>query len=510
MTTQRLEKPPFGIGRLNSGWISLIVVLLVLTGLGIFGYSQQLIHGKVVTGMRDAGTMGGVTWGLYISFVMYFIGVSFAGISIAALVRLFNLTHLKPVARMAEVLTVIALLLATFSIIADVGQPGRAIVNLLRYARPGSPFFGTFTLVISGYLFGSLVYLYLDGRSDAAIMAQQPGRLQRFYRWWAAGYRDTSAERKRRYKVSFWLAIALLFLMIADNSTLGFIFGLQVGQPGWFGAVQSPEFIAMAGVAGLGHLIILAAIVRRALKLEDKINMDVFKQLGNFLMVMTAIYIYFIVVERLTRVYSASAAEVRISNALLIGDYAPIFWMSVALLVFPLALLAYQFVSKRYSLALLVLSGVLVNVAALGERFLLIVPSQTHGAQLPYAVGSYSPTWEEYSVVVGLLALGALLFILFMKVFPILPLSDTMGAEDQKIARVSSVRRTSVAWFMIIIGFGIQAVSYFLLATPLGSPDSPVYSNPRVPFAPLIFIVGVMIVFLAAVVYELVPDKESA
>ncbi len=508
MTTQRLEGPPFGIGRLNGGWISLIVVLLVLTGLGIYGYSQQLVYGKVVTGMRDLGTMGGATWGLYITFVMYFIGVSFAGIAIAALVRLFNLTHLKPVARMAEVLTLIALLLAAFSIIADVGQPGRAIVNLLRYARPGSPFFGTFTLVISGYLFGSLVYLYLEGRQDAAIMAQQPGRLQGFYRWWAAGYRDTPPERKRRYKVSFWLAVAILFLMIADNSTLGFIFGLQVGRPGWFGAVQSPEFIAMAGVAGFGHLIILAAIIRRALKLEDKINMDVFKQLGNFLMGMTAVYLYFILVERLTYAYAAPAAEVRISDALLTGEYAPVFWVSVAFLVIPLALLTYQFVSKKYRLSLLVLSGVMVNVAAIGERFLLVVPSQTHGSLLPYSTGSYSPTWGEYSVIVGLLALGALLFILFMKMFPILPLSDTMAVEEKSV-RAGSVRRTSVTWLIISVGFAIQAVSYFLLATPLGSPDSPVYSNPRVPFAPLIFILGVMLVFLAAVVYELMPDKEN-
>ncbi|MFQ5419593.1 MAG: NrfD/PsrC family molybdoenzyme membrane anchor subunit [Anaerolineae bacterium] len=422
--TAQTEKLPYGVGHISRSWIRLVVALLVLAGLGIYGYSQQLIHGEVVTGLRDIGTMGGAPWGLYIAFVVYFVGVSFAGITVAALIRLFNLDHLRPVARMAEVLTVISLILGAFCIIADVGQPGRALINLFRYARPGSPFFGTFTLVVSGYLFGSVVYLYLDGRRDAATLAKQPGRLQGFYRVWAAGYKGTPAERERHDRASFWLAIAILPLLVAAHSTLGFVFGLQVGRPGWFGTLQAPGFVALAGVSGLGHLIVLAAIVRKALKSEDKITMDIFKWLGNFLMGLTAVYLYFMVVEWLTSVYSAHEAEAALSQALLTGPYAPVFWVSVACLIIPFVLLAYQFVTKNYRLSWLVLSGLLVNVAAIGKRYLVVVPSQTHGTMMPYSTGYYSPTWVEYSVIVGLLALGALLFVLFIKVFPIMKLPE--------------------------------------------------------------------------------------
>ena len=69
--------------------------------------------------------------------------------------------------------------------------------------------------------------------------------------------------------------------------------------------------------------------------------------------------------------------------------------------------------------------------------------------------------------------------------------------------------RAFLTILMIMLGFALQAVSYFFLATPLGIPTSPAYSDPRVPFAPLIFIIGVMLVFLAAVVYELIPDKQA-
>lgn len=69
--------------------------------------------------------------------------------------------------------------------------------------------------------------------------------------------------------------------------------------------------------------------------------------------------------------------------------------------------------------------------------------------------------------------------------------------------------RSTLTLLMVIGGFALQAVSYFFLAAPWGIPTSPVYSNPHVPFAPALFILGVMLVFLAAVVYELLPEGKS-
>src|SRR3990172_437227 len=163
-TATEAQGLPRGGGQLTRGWKLFMIGTGALVLLGVFAYSREIGQGMIVTGQRDIGTMGGATWGLDIAFVVYFVGVSFAGITIAAVIRLFDLRHLRPLARMAEVLTVVSLLLGALAILVDLGQPLRGIVNLFRYARPQSPFFGTFTLVISGYLFASIVYLYLDGR----------------------------------------------------------------------------------------------------------------------------------------------------------------------------------------------------------------------------------------------------------------------------------------------------------------------------------------------------------
>ncbi|MBW8011107.1 MAG: hypothetical protein FVQ83_07700 [Chloroflexi bacterium] len=579
------EQLPFGVASLSRKWQAAILILVGFISFGVYAYSRQWSEGLIVTGLRDIGTMGGAAWGLYISFDIYFVGVSFAGITLAALIRLLNLKQLKPISRMAEVVTVISLILAGLTILPDLGQPVRGLTNLFRYARPQSPFFGTFTLVISGYLFGSMVYLYLDVRRDAAIMAQKSSRFQSLYKLIAAGYRDTPAERARHSTTSLWLSIAILPLLITAHSTLGFVFGLQAGRPGWFGSLQAPAFVIMAGISGIGVLMIITAILRKVLGLEEQLKPEIFKWMGNFTIILILTYLYFMVVDWLTGSYAAAPHEARVSDAILIGEYAWLFWgvvltlvVSAGILISPylpspkiienpnfrrttrrlaratgtftialLAVLAIEVFNPTEQaviglpttfmqwlplaaaiLALLsivsyipflresiiarsVLSGILVNLAAIAKRYLIVVPSQTHGTLLPYNVGSYSPTWVEYSIILGLLAFGVLLFITFLKIFPIMEVEASKSdpiVERKPGPETGLTTRSILSLGLVVIGFALQFVSYFFLAAPIGIPTNESFSNPRLPYSPALFIGGVMLVFLAAIVYELFPERE--
>lgn len=421
---------PFGVAKIGPGFLGIVAALLALVVLGAVAYSRQFVEGEVVTGLRNVGVMGGATWGLYIAFVVYFVGVSFAGITVAAIIRLFNLEELRPVARMAEVLTVVSLVLGALSVLADLGRPLVGVKNLFQYARPYSPFFGTFSLVLSGYLFASLVYLYLDGRRDAALLSRRPGALQGFFRAWAAGYEDTPAERERHERTTFWLSLAIIPLLVAAHSTLGFVFGLQGGAAGWYSALQAPSFVILAGVSGIGHLIVMAAIARYLLNLQAELPLKIFGWLSNLLWVLVVAYLYFMVVELLTAIYGGHHHEVRVTQSMLSGHYAWLFWLSVGFLLISALVLFLQFVERSYSLPLIVAAGVMVNLAAIGKRFLIVVPSQTHGRLLPYELGTYAPTWVEYSVIIGLMGLGALVIVTFFKIFPIMHLHDDGLSEE--------------------------------------------------------------------------------
>jgi len=273
----------------------------------------------------------------------------------------------------------------------------------------------------------------LGGRRDAAILTgYKHNPLRWYHRLWAMGYKDTPAERERHRTTSFWLALAIIPLLIIAHSTLGFVFGLQVGRPGWYGTLQAPAFLVLADVSGVGLIIVFGAIVRTAVRAQRQITMKIFSWLGTFLILLLLVYLYFLVVELLTLLYATPEVEKRLSDALLIGEYAPLYWGSVAALVFSAIVLAIMALRRSWSLGWIVAAGILVNLAAIVKRLLIVLPSQTHGMLLPYDVGSYTPTWEEVAVVVGLFSLGALLLVGFLKTFPAIPLDveDQPGTDD--------------------------------------------------------------------------------
>lgn len=157
---------------------------------------------------------------------------------------------------------------------------------------------------------------------------------------------------------------------------------------------------------------------------RQRIGEGVFKWLGRFLLAAATVALYFMVVELFTLPYATPADERQLADALLKGSYAWIFWLAMALMVTGLALLIWQAATRKWRIGVLVAASAAIPTAALAERYLTVIPSQTHATLLPYEVGSYFPNWVEIAVVAGLYALGALLIGLFMKAFHIISMRD--------------------------------------------------------------------------------------
>ncbi len=69
-------------------------------------------------------------------------------------------------------------------------------------------------------------------------------------------------------------------------------------------------------------------------------------------------------------------------------------------------------------------------------------------------------------------------------------------------------RRAWAALAMLGAGIALMVVSYLVLAAPWGfPPKSEDFSNPRLELAPLLFILGVVAAFSAAIVYEVWPER---
>jgi molybdopterin-containing oxidoreductase family membrane subunit len=171
------------------------------------------------------------------------------------------------------------------------------------------------------------------------------------------------------------------------------VFGVQSGRPGWFSALQAPGFVVLAAISGVGTLLIIAgALYRRDGEgAVGKIEREAFPLLSNALWMLLLVCLYFIAVEELTARYAALEVQTDVANAMATGVYAPVFWSSLGALLLAFVLVFAQFLLRRYSVPVLALAGLLANVGAILWRFLIDVPSQTHGNLLPYPVATTRP-----------------------------------------------------------------------------------------------------------------------
>jgi molybdopterin-containing oxidoreductase family membrane subunit len=100
----------------------------------------------------------GATWGILVANAVHIIGISHVGIAISAVVRVLRLEQYRNIARTAEIVTLIALIMAFINICLHVGRPDRFIVNVILYGKWHSPLVWSMT-VFTLYFLTSSVYL---------------------------------------------------------------------------------------------------------------------------------------------------------------------------------------------------------------------------------------------------------------------------------------------------------------------------------------------------------------
>ncbi len=79
---------------------------------------------------------------------------------------------------------------------------------------------------------------------------------------------------------------------------------------------------------------------------------------------------------------------------------------------------------------ILIVSGILF-IAMWAKRFIIVVPGLTRYL-LPYQDGIYIPTWVEWALTFGSMALFGLIFAIFTKLFPIISIWEVEEMEEFK------------------------------------------------------------------------------
>ncbi|MBI2829623.1 MAG: polysulfide reductase NrfD [Chloroflexi bacterium] len=416
---EQLLKPMLHTGK---AFLLFAGALTMLVGWFLYAWYIQLTQGLGVTGMRAPV---GAVWGVYIANFVFFVGLAHGGIAIAAAIRLMNLHKFSSVARIGEVLTIISLMMAGLSITIDMGRPDR-IFNIVQFwpVRVGSSSLSWDVTVIILYFTLSASYLWLTMRRDLARIVSRFPKLAIVYKLLLIGY--TPDEDRKVDRMAWWLSIAICFLIVMlSGGVVAWIFGLLPSRPGWFSALAGPYFLTAAISSAIAAVIVVAAITRKLLRWHDHIKSEIFSGLGVFLGIITLFYIYLILAEQLTMNYAAPIAEFMVSEMLLTGEFAPLFWpmLIIGFLIPALILILPTIYPGFRSTTRTVLAAGIILFAFWIKRFLIVVPSLLRPL-LPFPEGSYNPSWVEWSIIAGVFAMAALMFMGFLKLFPIVELGE--------------------------------------------------------------------------------------
>ena len=107
------------------GFYITLTALGLATAFLVYFYAKLIVGGLHLTDLRT----GSATWGITVVNIIQLIAISHAGILISAIVRIFDLKAYKHFARMAELVTLVALPTAVLNIALDIGRPERFIIN---------------------------------------------------------------------------------------------------------------------------------------------------------------------------------------------------------------------------------------------------------------------------------------------------------------------------------------------------------------------------------------------
>ena len=425
------EKPIFrSLLATGDGFRVLVGVLGAVIVWGILAWFVQLAYGLEVTGLRDY-----FFWGVYITNFVFFIGISHAGTLISAILRVTGAEWRRPITRMAEAITLFALLVAAPMVLVDIGRPDR-IWELVVYGRIQSPILWDI-ISVTTYLAGSALYLYVPMIPDLAYLrdtlgARSPWR-KRLYSILALGWHGSEKQARFLEKAIGVMALVIIPVAVSVHTVVSWIFSMTL-RAGWRSSIFGPYFVIGAIFSGIAAIITAMWIFRRVYHLENYITDRHFKNLGLLLLVFNLIYIYFTFSEYLTMSYVAEGSETYLLEMLFGSAHAPSFWFMIATgLLIPAVLLALPwFRTPNWILV----ASLLINVGLWLKRYLIVIPTEHNPflpiQRVPTEWAQYTPTWVEWSITAAAFAGFILMYALFSKVFPIVSLWETREIATDK------------------------------------------------------------------------------
>jgi Ni/Fe-hydrogenase subunit HybB-like protein len=409
--TQRVWLAGVGAGTVLSLILAAVVTYLLLKGVGLWGINIP------------------VGWCFAITSFVWWIGIGHAGTLISAILLLMHQKWRTSINRIAEAMTIFAVMCAGIFPLLHLGRPWYfywllPYPNTMRLWPQFRSALVWDVFAVSTYFTVSLIFWYMGMIPDLATLRDRAvrRRWQMIYGFLALGWRN-SARHWHRYEMTYLILGGLATpLVISVHSVVSSDFAISV-EPGWHETVFPPYFVAGALLSGFAMVLAICIPLRHFYEVQDFITTNHLEVMAKILLATSYFTSYGYFSEQVITWISGEVPDKYVYWNILVGfrQYAVITWITLGcVFVVPQLLWIPRF---RRNEKLLFVVSVVVLAGMWMERYLLISTTLSRDF-LPSSWGIFQPTVFDILTYLGSLGVFIVAFLFFCRFLPMISMSE--------------------------------------------------------------------------------------
>ncbi|HMQ14940.1 MAG TPA: polysulfide reductase NrfD, partial [Phycisphaerae bacterium] len=339
------------------GVLGAMILYLFSTGVGVWNLNNP------------------VCWGFDITNFVFWVGIGHAGTLISAILFLFRQKWRTGINRMAEAMTIFAVICALLFPGIHVGRVwlaywmGPLPNQMAMWPQFRSPLLWD-VFAVGTYFTVSLMFWYVGMIPDLATLRDRAkGKIQQIaYGLLALGWTGSS-RNWHRFEIAYLLLAALSTpLVLSVHSVVSFDFAVSQ-LPGWHTTIFPPYFVAGAIFGGFAMVVTLAVPSRALFGLKNVITLRHLENMNKIILVTGSMVGYAYAVEFFIAWYSGNLYERFTFMSRALGPFAWAYWTMIGCNVVAPQLFWFKFF--RTNIWAMLLPVMCVNVGMWFERFVI-------------------------------------------------------------------------------------------------------------------------------------------
>jgi Ni/Fe-hydrogenase subunit HybB-like protein len=416
--------------KIGYGWIGGFAIAFSMLMMFNFAVAVLFTYGVGIWGIQVP-----VAWGFAIVNFVWWVGIGHAGTFISAVLYLCHQEWRTSINRFTEAMTLFAVACAGTFPLLHLGRPWLFYYlfpypnTMALWPQFRSPLIWDMFAVMT-YAIVSVIFFSVGLLPDMATLRDRsPHRWQRvIYGILSLGWRG-SGRQWSRYKMAYLIMAGLATpLVVSVHSIVSLDFAVGI-VPGWHTTIMPFYFVAAALQSGFAMGLILIIPVRHFYNLKDIVTGRHLANMAKLMLATSLVVGHGYFTDTFTAWYSGDSFDRFITADKFTGSYAVAGWMLMLLDVGVVQLVWIRAI--RESPVALFFIAILANTGLWLDHYVLVVQS-LHIDYLPSEWRIFHGTTWDWMTLFGSFGLFLTLFMVFIRVFPMVAMSEMRGLVHKK------------------------------------------------------------------------------